>query len=248
MDYHPLYQRLAPVFVNDESESTPLPRRVVTIVVCSLSIIGSLLIVLSFCCGRQLRTKLRSYVLFISLMDIMYALANLVGASIDFGHYVNMTHHGEWRFDPPRMRPLCIVQGVFAAYGTLASVLWTVCMAVYLYFGVLCYLTERYERMLQVIYYSSHVISWLLPVYVTAWALGEEQITYSPWGSFGGWCTAMGKQYSRMTNIKLITFMSSDYSTLSASLLILVFCTATFATLTSKVGRCTIVWRKCVLL
>ena len=232
-------KRLHPVFAGDydATETTPIPQRVVTIFVCSLSIIGSLVIVLSFCCGKQLRTKLRSFVLFISLMDIMYALANLVGASIDFGHYVNRTRHGEWRFDPPSgMNVLCTVQGMFAAYGTLASILWTVCMAVYLYFGVLCYLTERYERMLQVIYYSSHVISWLLPVYVTAWALGEEKVAYSPWGSFGGWCTAMGNRDRTSSNIRLVAFINNDFFIVLASLLILVFCTATFVILFKKVS------------
>ena len=235
---NPLSQRLHPVFAGDYDVLTPISRRVVTIFVCSLSIIGSFLIAISFCCGRQLRTKLRSFVFFVSLMDIMYALANLVGASIDFGHYVNRTRHGEWRFDPPPgMNALCTLQGMFAAYGTLASILWTVCMAVYLYFGVLCYLTERYERMLQVIYYSSHVISWLLPVYVTAWAFGEEQITYSPWGSFGGWCTALGNQYSTKSEISLILFMRGDFFTLWSSALILVFCAATFLILSGKVGQ-----------
>ena len=231
--------RLHPVFPGDydASGSTPIPRRVVTIVVCLLSVIGSLLIVLSFCCSRELRTKLRSYVLFISLMDIMYSSANLVGASIDFGRYLNKTRLGEWRFNPPpTWDAVCVAQGAFAVYGTLASVLWTVCMAVYLYFGVLCYLKERYERMLHGIYYSSHLISWLLPLYIIAWALGMGQIAYTPWGSFGGWCTAMGNQDSTKSNVRLVVFTRSDYSTLSASALILVFCLATFAILCSTVS------------
>ena len=228
-----------PIFPDhyDGSGRTPIPQRAVIITICSLSVIGSLLIVLSFCCSKELRTKLRSYVLFISIMDIMYSSANLVGAGIDFGQYVNRTHNGDWQFSPsPTLNAVCIAQGVFAAYGTLASILWTVCMGVYVYFGVLCYLNERYERMLQGIYWSSHIISWVLPLYVTVWALALGQITYSPWGSFGGWCTAMGNQDSFGSNIRLVVFMRSDYSTLSASLLILVFCSATLTILCSTVS------------
>jgi len=228
-----------PIFPDhyDGSGRTPIPQRAVIITICSLSVIGSLLIVLSFCCSKELRTKLRSYVLFISIMDIMYSSANLVGAGIDFGQYVNRTHNGDWHFSPsPTLNAVCIAQGVFAAYGTLASILWTVCMGVYVYFGVLCYLNERYERMLQGIYWSSHIISWVLPLYVTVWALALGQITYSPWGSFGGWCTAMGKQDSPGSNIRLVVFMRSDYSTLSASLLILVFCSATLTILCNTVS------------
>ena len=230
---------MRPVFLGDYTTSgrTPIPQRVVTIIVCSLSVIGSFFIVLSFFCSRELRTKLRSYVLFISLMDIMYSTANLVGASIDFGQYLNRTHYGEWRFSPSSaFDAVCIAQGVFAVYGTLASVLWTVCMAVYVYFGVLCYLKERYAHMLQAIYYSSHIISWLLPLYVTAWALGMRQTTYSPWGNFGGWCTSMGNQDATGSNVRLVVFTRSDYYTLSASALILVFCSATFAVLCSTVS------------
>lgn len=225
---------MRPVFLGDYTTSgrTPIPQRVVTIIVCSLSVIGSFLIVLSFFCSRELRTKLRSYVLFISIMDIMYSAANLAGASIDFGQYLKRTHSGEWRFNPsPTLAAVCHAQGVFAVYGTLASVLWTVCMAVYVYFGVLCYLKERYAHMLQAIYYFSHVISWLLPLYVTAWALGMEQITYSPWSNFGGWCTPMGNQDSTNIGIVLIAFMRNDFFILWSSTLILVFCMATFVIL-----------------
>ena len=227
-----------PIFPDHYSAKgrTPIPQRAVVIAICSLSAIGSLLIVLSFCCSKELRTKLRSYVLFISIMDIMYSSANLVGAGIDFAQYVNRTHSG-WQFEPsPTLGAVCVAQGVFATYGTLSSILWTVCMAVYVYFGVLCYLNERYERMLQAIYWSSHIISWVLPLYVTAWALGLGQMTYSPWGSFGGWCTAMGNQDSTGSNVRLAVFMRSDYSTLSASLLILVFCSATLTILCSTVS------------
>ena len=234
--------RLHPIFPGDydASGSTPIPQRVVTIVVCLLSVIGSLLIVLSFCCSRELRTKLRAYVLFISLMDIMYSSANLVGASIDFGQYLNQTRLGEWRFNPPpTLDAVCIAQGAFAVYGTLASILWTVCMAAYVYFGVLCYLKERYERMLHGIYYSSHLISWLLPLYITAWALGMGQIAYTPWGSFGGWCTPMGIKDSTnlYSDISLIVFMRNDFFIVWSSGLILVFCTATFTILLRTVSQ-----------
>lgn len=239
---HPIFPNNSDAFLG----RTAIPQRAVIIAICSLSVMGSFLIVLSFCCSKELPTKLRSYVLFISIMDIIYSSANLVGASIDFAQYVNWTHSGGgWQFKPsPTLDAVCVAQGVFAVYGTLASILWTVCMAVYVYFGVLCHLTERYERMLQAVYWFSHIISWALPLYVTAWALGLGQITYSPWGSFGGWCTAMGNQDDTGSNVRLLAFMRSDYSTLSASLLILVFCSATLTILCSTVSlQCVCVYQ-----
>lgn len=204
-------------------------QRIVTIVCCSLSIVGSLLIILSFCITKDLRNRIRSFVVFISLMDITYSTANLVGASINFDRYMNRTSDGYHVFSPPNvvLDVLCKVQGSLAVYGTLGSILWTSCMAMYVYFNVICHLKGKYSKMLFGIYWCGHAFCWLVPLYIMIWALVDDDVTYSPLLSFGGWCTAFGKKDFSWRGIKFATLLFNDYWMFSSFILILVFCLAT---------------------
>ena len=212
---------------------------IVTIVCCSLSIIGSLFIILSFCCIKDLRNKIRSFVVFISLMDFTYSVANLVGASINFDKYMKETSYGGYIFAPPTvLESVCIVQGSFAAYGTLGSFLWTACMAVYLYFNVICHLKGKYSKMLGGIYWCGHAVCWTVPLYIVVWSLVDHDVTYSPFLSFGGWCTPFGYRDFSWRGIKYAILVYNDYWIFLVSLMILLFCLATSVIIYAEVCVC----------
>ena len=54
---------------------------------CVFSMIGSLLIILSYLLAKELRTQTRKILLHLSLMDFGTALANFVGVTIYFDKY-----------------------------------------------------------------------------------------------------------------------------------------------------------------
>ncbi len=75
--------------------------RAIIMLVCVLSMLGSLLIILSFACWKDLRSRGRQILVNISLMDLGVAMFNLCGASVYFDRYYHprscsncTTYHG----------------------------------------------------------------------------------------------------------------------------------------------------------
>ena len=76
----------------DLTRSTPFLKkdisvRVTIMLTCVLSMLGALLIVLSFVCCKDLRSRGRQILVNISLMDFGVAAFNLFGASFYFDHF-----------------------------------------------------------------------------------------------------------------------------------------------------------------
>ena len=213
-----------------------LPRRIVAIVICSLSVIGSLFIILSFCFVRKLRGKLRSILVFISLMDIFYSAANIFGAGVNFKQYFN---HSTYSLDASfTIKNLCIAQGIFAQYGTLGSIFWTVALSLYLYLSVVQYLRGRTEMVLKLAYYGSHFVCWIIPLYTTVWSLAEGRLTFSPLESFGGWCSVKGDVRHGQpvwSSMKFVDMIWMNMWIILAYILILIFCLAAFGLILHEV-------------
>ena len=188
--------------------------RSVVILTCSLSVLGSLAIILSFACFRQLRSKPREILLHISIMDLGVSLANLLGAAVYFDQYyhtpaVNITDPADFAFQPTRatdeppaadgdagpvaqfsapraVEDLCVAQAFFAGFFTLGSVLWTVFLSVYIYFYLLFHKTRPQlpKRSLP----FAGVLCYGLPLAVMAWLVSTGRLGYAPYNS-SGWCT-----------------------------------------------------------
>ena len=60
----------------------------VAMVACILSSIGSLIIILSYVLIRPIRTKVREILVHLSVMDLVYSLANLIGLLLNYGNHV----------------------------------------------------------------------------------------------------------------------------------------------------------------
>ncbi len=154
--------------VNGSVNRVPTSVRVVVGVTCLLSMIGAVLIILSYILIRDIRTKAREILVNLSLMDFMAATANLVGI------FKTPYHSNE----------LCIAQASFAMYGTISSVLWTICVAVYVFVRI----TLDNSKMVQRTVYGFYVICYGIPLIMTLWfsltgKLGTDELGGS------GWCT-----------------------------------------------------------
>ena len=150
------------------------------ITTCILSAFGSLLIILSYVCIRKVRSKAREILVHISVMDLIYTMANLIGAVINFNE--------EKEGNSPAYQGACKAQGWFAVYGTIGSVLWTISLAVYLYFKVITIRLKPQSQTMRVLQIGIYIVGYVLPVLVAFYFLALGLIGFNKLLS-SGWCT-----------------------------------------------------------
>ena len=156
----------------------PASVRALVGVTCILSMAGALLIILSYILIREIRTTVRKILLHLSIMDFMVAAGNAVGVFINFDQYfvdsannVSSPVHGA-----------CKAQAFFSTYGTHSSILWTNCMAVYIYLYVMQLPKVAWSM------YAFYALNYGLPLIISVWFLTTGYLGYSPYGG-SGWCS-----------------------------------------------------------
>ena len=156
----------------------PVSVRVVVAVTCVLSMIGALLIVLSYFLIRDIRTKAREILVHLSLMDFMAACANFIGVVANLADSV--------KADPQDVvaNNLCIAQASFAMYGTESSVLWTICLAVYVFLRILLENSKVARRSV----YGFYVVCYGVPLIMTLWFSLTDKLGVDLY-SGSGWCS-----------------------------------------------------------
>ena len=181
------------------------PLRAVVGVSCCLSILGSLLIILSYILFKKRRTRAREILLHISLMDLGVALANLIGLSVYFDRYYDKQVYDQEYEVPPHIKGFCKTQAFFAAYCTYASILWTIALAGFLYFLIIHHKT----RIAIYFYWFSHVVCYVLPLLVSLWLVLTHRLGYSPLDS-SGWCTLINRDILNDKPDFFITIFGND--------------------------------------
>lgn len=183
--------------------------RAISMTSCSLSIVGSLLIMTSFVCFKELRSRGRQILVSLSAMDLGVAIANLVGSAVYFDGYYYLigdrrncttkytpifsrSHHPNNAIvlcpKSEAIEGLCISQAFFSVYFTHASILWTVSLSCYLYFRIVHYGTNLAQHSLR----FSYVFCYLMPLFVSVWLVMADKLGYSPYES-SGWCSIVMK-------------------------------------------------------
>ena len=150
----------------------------VVVVSSCLSVLGSLLIILSYVLCKETRFLLRTILLHISLGDLGVAVANLIYLSVDFS-----------RFSVDECDKFCKIQGFFAVYFTLVSFLWTITLAAIL---VPPHVFHRYimtdiRCCIRCFWGISTVICYSLPLLVSLWLVLSGKMVCRPLDSFPGW-------------------------------------------------------------
>ena len=168
---------------NTDCLNGTLPKsvEVVVIVTCVLSMIGAGLIVLSYVLIREIRTKAREILVHLSLMDFMYATANLVGIAINFERFSedDFANHS-------MMKRVCLAQAAFASFGTTASVFWTIALAVYVYLIVLL----PWKRIGRYLMISFYFICYGISFIIMLWFTLTRKFGFTRYGA-SGWCSIL---------------------------------------------------------
>lgn len=158
--------------------------RIVVSTTSSLSVIGALLVILSYACVASLRSQARAILVNLSLMDLGVGCANLVGSVVNFNHYYyNFTTH-VYLNASDYVKGSCRVQATIAMFCNNSSILWTTGLAVYMYLLVF----RNWNDTVRVFLPVTYLLSYGLPLGLCAWLLGTDRLGYAPFDS-SGWCT-----------------------------------------------------------
>lgn len=206
--------------------------RVVVGIVCILTILGSVVIIVSYLCFRSLRTKARLILVHISVMDLAVGASNLVGLLV-FYRYYNVPNSPL----PPSLDGFCKFQAFVAEYATLSSVLWTVSLGVYIYILVSpAIVTLALDKTFHTRFVrASCALSYGLPLVVTLWLLLTGRLGYSPEDS-AGWCTVVTFNNATGRDDAYVSFIGYDLWMYLAILLITVLYVASRLNLRNQVG------------
>ena len=134
-------------------------------------------------------------------MDFIVAAANLIGILVNFDDFLRSDSPHQY----PTLSSVCEVQAFFAMYATISSILWTNCIAVYIFFHIL------YEGQLRTFWtmLSFYVLSYGLPLILNLWFVFTNKLGYSPYGS-SGWCSVIVYNYTTEERYPLTLVFAND--------------------------------------
>jgi G protein-coupled receptor 157 len=179
--------------------------RVVVAAVSLLSMTGAVLIILSYICISSIRTKSREILVHLSFADFGVACANFIGVIVDFDKYIRSCQLHEDTLShvscASHFKHLCETQAFFAGFSTIASILWTLALSVYIYLLVV----HEHRKLHSKAVYFCYVLCWGLPLLISLWLVLTGRLGHSLHGG-SGWCSLKLEQEKRSTGIYITVF------------------------------------------
>ena len=151
----------------------------VSIASCTLSVLGSLLIIYTYARWRDLRTGSRSIVTYLAIADLVTALGYLAGSA-------NYIHHYGDAEDTERCRifnAACQIQSFVTSTSSLCSFAWTLFLAVYLYLVIVRRKIVLANKLIPLF----QVVAWAGPLLITLPLLITGKLGHSPYAA-SNWC------------------------------------------------------------
>lgn len=161
--------------------------RVVVGVACILSAIGSSMIILSYLCHKEHRTRARYILVHLSISNIGQVICNFVGAVANFdGSFKksNNFSYDVYATNRSTQEQLCTAQAFLTVYFSVCGMLWIISLAVYLYLVILSMKQSYFTRYFV---WLSYLVCYGLPLLVSVWLLLSMRLGYAPY-STPGYC------------------------------------------------------------
>ena len=146
-----------------------------------LSILGAGLIIFTYVAYKNLRTTARQLLVNLSIADIIVSASHFVGTLQDYKHDLLIAHANDSRRPSFSTNALCDTQAAFTAFGTVASFLWSMLIAVYMV-ALTQSTSARARKVLVPIIY---IISWGVPVVIVIGLAALKYLGYNPYDSPG---------------------------------------------------------------
>ena len=248
VDWFPYVASTADDFVGQHN--IILVARIVSSVISSLSICGALLIILSFICFRDVRTKAREVLCNLSLADFGVGCSNLIGAIVHLPQYIRHCNDVDLNWNssiPDQPLPcstynnLCKAQAFFVSYCTISSFLWSMLLAMYIYTLVI----DNGRVLAYRLVMFGYVFCWGMAALVSLWLVNTHKLGYTDYGG-GGWCAIRVETKLRSPETLGYTYLNKynvvfaiDLWALVTFLMVLVLYTSTHIYIRIKVCVCT---------
>ncbi|KAM4610013.1 G-protein coupled receptor 157 [Polymixia lowei] len=145
-----------------------ISEQVVVLISCALSLLGSSLIICTYITWPDLRTTPRKLLVYLSVSDLLSAASYAYGVWVVFE--TDSTD--------------CVVQGAISTFANTSSFFWTVGIAIYLYI----FIVGSNQRLADNLVLVFHIVSWGVPLAITAAALCLDKIGYDASEVSVGWC------------------------------------------------------------
>lgn len=150
----------------------------VSLVSCSLSCLGSILILVTFCLLKDLRTTTQKIITFLAVADLISAIGYILGS-------INFLTHFEKRdsSDCNVFLVLCKTQATITSWSSLVSFCWTVILAFH-FFLIIVFKRFQFARKLVPWY---NIFAWGVPLVIVVPLLVTDKLGYAPYAA-SNWC------------------------------------------------------------
>ena len=146
-------------------------------ITCLLSILGASLIILTYAAFKDLRTLARQLLVSLSIADILVVASHFVGLFANYERFISVDDDGvTFVSNSSYLDAFCITQGAVTVYGTLASFLLSLLIALYLLVLTQSKGVKPARCLIPVIY----VVSWGVPLVLVAVVAGVQSFGYEP--------------------------------------------------------------------
>lgn len=160
------------------SEPVLLAMRITGGTTAILSVFGAGLIIFTYAVYKNLRTTARQLLVNLSIADIIISLSHFVGL---LAHYesvfpitVELAKTGNVTL--LYTTPLCSAQGALTAFGTVASFLWSMLVAVYM----LVLTQTRTAKPRKILVPILYIVSWGVPTVIVIFLAAMDYLGYNP--------------------------------------------------------------------
>lgn len=158
----------------------------VSLVSCSLSCLGSILILLTFCLLKDLRTTTQKIITLLAVADLISAIGYILG-SINFLTHFNKNDSSDCSI----FLTLCKTQSTITSWSSLVSFCWTVILAFH-FFLIIVFKRFQFARKLLPVY---NILAWGVPLVIIVPLLVMDKLGYAPYAA-SNWCYIKDYNYS----------------------------------------------------
>lgn len=193
----------------------------VAIVSCSLSCLGSFLILLTYFVLKDLRTGAQKIITLLAVADLISALGYIVGSANYLQHHKDTEHCGSFK-------KVCVGQAAVTTYSSLVSFLWTVILALY-FFLIIVFKRVKAASRLMVFY---NIVAWGCPFLVVVPLLAFDMLGYAHFAA-SNWCFVANKPNQSEWERAGIVLVAGKFWEIASYVIV----TVLYVVITVKIGK-----------
>lgn len=156
-----------------------LATQVTSGITCTLSVCGASLTIFTYAAFKGLRTKARQLLANLAVADIAVSLSHFVGLFVNYERFISLSDDDSGIVTVSNtsfMDISCDIQGTVSTYGTVASFLFSMLIALYLLVLTQSKSSKPASRLLPIIY----VVGWGIPLAVIVAVLAVHSFGFEP--------------------------------------------------------------------